>query len=397
MTVWLDGPLALRLPPLRLVSRPAREYAGACPFCGGDERRSDRFHLWLDPPERARYWCRRCGRRGSVGSLLRELGIDSQPIHAGRDGDVLVADRPVPDSADIPHYRAIYGAIVEWTEAWLRDPLRGDPARAHLARRGIILDGLPQLRLGYAINDPTALVTLLATQTPALLPYAEAAGVAVRTRRGRLVTAPSLRGTLVIPYERDGAVWDIRTRNVPGSGYMSLRGSYALRGATTMYGWNVLQTRPSATVALTEGELKALAVNAAYLRGHVPVPTLAHPGLSYVRREWPGALRRMGVQTVILAYDARALGSDSPPAWPHEWPEAYWTLRHGAMLRAAGLRVFVATLPITPPAQKEDLDGLLARAGVAAVEACFRTAQPLARYREAVAQRLACHPDALGV
>jgi hypothetical protein len=67
--IYLHGDLGARLPPMRLVSRATQEYAGACPFCGGDERRSDRFHVWLLPMGRERFWCRRCDRKG----LAREL------------------------------------------------------------------------------------------------------------------------------------------------------------------------------------------------------------------------------------------------------------------------------------------------------------------------------------
>jgi hypothetical protein len=43
------------------------EYAGACPWCGGE----DRFRAW-DPP-RSRYWCRQCGASGDVVQLWRQL------------------------------------------------------------------------------------------------------------------------------------------------------------------------------------------------------------------------------------------------------------------------------------------------------------------------------------
>jgi hypothetical protein len=69
MPTFLQGTLSTQLPPMRLVSRASQEYAGACPFCGGDERRSDRFHVWLTPAGRERYWCRRCNRKGLAGEI----------------------------------------------------------------------------------------------------------------------------------------------------------------------------------------------------------------------------------------------------------------------------------------------------------------------------------------
>lgn len=41
------------------------EYAGACPWCGGN----DRFRVWV---ESRRYWCRGCGKAGDAIQYLRE-------------------------------------------------------------------------------------------------------------------------------------------------------------------------------------------------------------------------------------------------------------------------------------------------------------------------------------
>lgn len=41
------------------------EYAGPCPFCGGE----DRFLVWL---ESDRYWCRRCQKKGDSIQFLRD-------------------------------------------------------------------------------------------------------------------------------------------------------------------------------------------------------------------------------------------------------------------------------------------------------------------------------------
>jgi DNA primase len=45
------------------------EYAGACPFCGGN----DRFRVW---PETGRYWCRGCDKSGdSIQYLIEKKGL----------------------------------------------------------------------------------------------------------------------------------------------------------------------------------------------------------------------------------------------------------------------------------------------------------------------------------
>lgn len=51
----------------RVARTRGGEYAGPCPFCGGD----DRFRVW---PEHkgGRYWCRQCGKKGDAVQLLRD-------------------------------------------------------------------------------------------------------------------------------------------------------------------------------------------------------------------------------------------------------------------------------------------------------------------------------------
>ena len=56
--------------PMRRVGRDRErrdEYAGACPWCGGE----DRFRAW--GPPRSRYWCRQCESRGDVVTLWRNV------------------------------------------------------------------------------------------------------------------------------------------------------------------------------------------------------------------------------------------------------------------------------------------------------------------------------------
>jgi len=56
---------------LRFVARTnGGEYAGSCPWCGGD----DRFRVWPNHPrsESGRYWCRQCNRSGDGITYLRE-------------------------------------------------------------------------------------------------------------------------------------------------------------------------------------------------------------------------------------------------------------------------------------------------------------------------------------
>ena len=49
----------------RVSSTHGGEFAGPCPFCGGN----DRFRVW---PEKDRYWCRQCGKTGDSIQYLRD-------------------------------------------------------------------------------------------------------------------------------------------------------------------------------------------------------------------------------------------------------------------------------------------------------------------------------------
>lgn len=370
---YLHGELSTHLPPLRLVSRPAQEYAGACPFCGGDVRHSDRFHVWLLPAGRERYWCRRCNRKGPMSELLGRA--EERPaMHEQRQR----VEGPSPRAEHIPHYRALYSVVAAWAEEQLHQPWNPAPL-AYLQQRGFDLDTIRWARLGYALRDPQPLVAHLQRHAARLLPYSEAAGVLVRDERGALRAHWNLCGRIVIPYLSCGAVYDLRTRRFAGAGYTSLPGSYTWRGATVPLCWDT--TNSSEIVIVTEGEFKALAVTAAYRASALAYPAIGHPGLNYFRHEWASSMARRGVRVAILAYDTRATRPRDPGGNEQLSPEEIWTIRHGLTLVVAGLQVLVLSLPLAPGAAKEDLDSYLLRHGPAALMRLLRTAvRPLSAY-----------------
>jgi hypothetical protein len=376
VSTYLQGALSAHLPPLRLVSRATQEYAGACPFCGGDARRSDRFHVWLLPTGRERYWCRRCNRKGPASALTNEPPRQrprppTEPHRPRTAG-------PPPRREHIPHYRALYAIVTAWAEENLHQPWNPEPL-AYLGQRGFDLATIRWARLGYALRDPQPLVTYLERHAPRLLPFAEEAGLLTRDDQGTLRAHWNLCGRIVIPYRSGDQVVDLRTRRFPGAGYTSLPGSYAWRGATIPLCWDTTAT--SDVILITEGEFKALAVTAAYRGGALPYPALAHPGLNYFRHEWAAHLVQRGVRVVILAYDRRATRPRDPAGHEQLAPEEFWTIRHGHTLAQAGLQVLVLALPLAPGAAKEDLDGFLLRHGPAALRTCIQTTPvPLATY-----------------
>jgi len=361
---------------MRLVNRRTLEHAGACPFCGGDHR-SDRFHVWLERGKE-RFWCRACNSKGPLRKLL---GDDARPrlAFAPRTQRRARAEEATPVPAHQAHYRALYASVALWAHGLLRDPANPDPL-AYLHQRGLDDRTIDAAVLGVTLRDPAALADMLTRDYPELLPYAEEAGVLTRDHAGQLRAHANLCGCLVFPYIAGREIVDLRTRTYPGKGYKSLPGGYTDRGARFPFGWDALDDTD--TVILTEGEFKALAVTQGYLAGRLSVPALAHPGLSYLREEWPALLLARGVRTVILAYDSqRRAAKDGVMQLA---AEETWTIRHGQRLEAAGLGVRALRLPLAPGQDKADLDSFLLEHNAARLQHAIDAAPTLAEYHSSL-------------
>jgi hypothetical protein len=61
--IQLDG-----FPSKKAGSTGGGEYAGPCPWCGGD----DRFRVWPSQGEAGKYWCRGCEKKGDAIQYLRD-------------------------------------------------------------------------------------------------------------------------------------------------------------------------------------------------------------------------------------------------------------------------------------------------------------------------------------
>ncbi|EFO82123.1 hypothetical protein OSCT_0046 [Oscillochloris trichoides DG-6] len=364
------------LPPLRLASRARQEYAGACPFCGGNHR-SDRFRVWMNEK---RYWCRQCNESGWLDTLTGERGQKSLPRVEPSKAQRHVA--PTPNEEHITFYRELYGAVALWAHANLLDECNPEP-HAYLHKRGLSDATIGAALLGYTLRDPDSLPNYLRKAHPELIAYGEAAGVLTQ-RNGKLQTHPNLCGTLVLPYMAGKEIVDLRTRSFPGKGYRSLPGSYIQRGADRPFGWD--ETERSDTIILTEGELKALAVTQAYRSGYLGVPAIAQPGLSYLHPEWPALLKKRGVETVILAYDSQP--RPSKEGVTHLSPEEVWSIRHGLTLCAAGLRVRVLRLPLAAKADKADLDAFILAHGTSDLDERITTAPSFQEYHASLPHSL---------
>jgi DNA primase len=296
----------------RVASTNGGEWAGPCPFCGGD----DRFRLWPQHPGgRGRWWCRRCDRGGDAIAYLQERdGVSFGQAVEALGGDVDQAPsstarvrRPaawaVPDVPDVEPPADQWQARGRAFCRYARDQLwsaAGEGARSYLSEvRGLREDTVHRFGLGY---NPHCLYDRPVSR------WGLQGGQAVYLSRG-----------IVIPCEVDGALWYVQVRRPlpggpllaylggdlpawrPGTKYMAVKGSAgkALFGADNLQGRDVL--------LFCEGEFDAM-LAWQELRDLVDVVTLG--GATKGNRGLPGRwhLRLLHYRAILAAYDADGAG-----------------------------------------------------------------------------------------
>ncbi len=240
----------------RVARTHGGEYAGSCPFCGGD----DRFRVWPEHPDgRGQWWCRRCERGGDAVDYVRArrnldfvdacewLGLDlpgrkqQQRRSSSRTGQTARTDSrseeepPLRTPALDRDHQIVDGAPP--TEEWRGTALKamaqceaalwsasGAKARAWLNARGLIEATCRAWRLGYHSKDD---------------------------RIGDLYVP---RG-IVIPCFFAESLWYVKVRRpvppLPKPKYWQVGGS-----KLTLFGLDKLAGRPE--IVICEGELDAL-------------------------------------------------------------------------------------------------------------------------------------------
>ena len=134
------------------------EYAGPCPFCGGN----DRFRVW--PEDRGgRYWCRSCGKRGDAIQYLRDyrnlsfaeackvLGREPGPRPNGPRPEA-PGWTPRDQSIPSPLWTAKAGAFLIWAQESLWSDV-GSEARAFLHGKGLNDETIRTAGLGWNSKD----------------------------------------------------------------------------------------------------------------------------------------------------------------------------------------------------------------------------------------------------
>ena len=262
------------------------EWAGACPFCGGE----DRFRVFPNAQHGARWWCRQCDRKGDVISLLQErdgltfveavtlLGLDGQLEQKATTVEGKHKAQPAqPETHELQHYAALDNQ--EWQAAawqYVRDSIETfwDAQTPQALHYLTVERGLPEWILesaGVGYNTEAR--------------QASWGGVDVYLPRG-----------IVLPWVVDGVLWNVRHRLPPGGEhkYTSVKGC-----ANGLYGVEFL--RAGANVVLVEGELDALSARAA-MQDAAPFGAVATGGATHARvQRW--IARALKCKTVLLAFD----------------------------------------------------------------------------------------------
>jgi DNA primase len=130
------------------------EYAGPCPFCGGE----DRFNVWpnADPPH---WWCRQCEKSGdAIAYIMQRDGLDFRAAcqHLGGEGArpkslTVVKGKPVVRPSPQP-LNEDWQTAADQIRAYCADVLwepEGERARRWLNERGLADETLKDHYIGF--------------------------------------------------------------------------------------------------------------------------------------------------------------------------------------------------------------------------------------------------------
>lgn len=235
----------------RVARHNGGEYAGPCPFCGGN----DRFHVWPDHPKGPRWSClgpkagrNGCGRGGDMLAYLVDRG-DITPHKAGRlrgnRGGVTVRRSTSPRSAPV-RPQAPVAPPSAWREQarllvnYCQEQLHGaadQMALDYLRGRGLSGGTIRRWGLGWHRK---------ARKRPA--------------GRWGLAGEPVwlLRG-VTIPWTVEGEIWHVKVRRFNNAGPVNEQGKKYARitgGSPSLYGLDLLTNKK--VVVICEGELDAV-------------------------------------------------------------------------------------------------------------------------------------------
>lgn len=324
----------------RIASTHGGEYAGPCPWCGGD----DRFRVWphADTPG---YWCRHCGRKGDAIQYLRDhdgLSFQEACERVGRplgEGRWPTMKRPPypPTLASAPSltWQAQEQGFIECCEQALWKTT-GRRALGYLHDRGLDKETIRAAWVGYHASlrwDPR-----------------EAWGLTPDPKGKGLWLPPGL----VFPWTIGPEVWKVTIRRLADDIPHHKRHIEVCGSANTLYRVDTL--RPNQPAATVEGVLDALSI--AQEAGDLITAVAAETTKGRLER-WIG---RLGLCSMaLLMFDAdeagekaavwwlKALGSRAK-RWRPYWDDPSQMLQGGVDLRAwvqIGLGMALSPKPFT--------------------------------------------------
>jgi len=324
------------------LKRTGSDFRGPCPFHGGTHRN------FAVIPKKGMFYCFVCHEAGDAFTfLMKRLGMDYPTAvrEVARRVGITIPERgPSGPDPQEPLFNAV-AAAADWFTRQLSDTSDGEVARTYLGSRGLELETVLPLGLGYAPKGKAFLEAMkgLGVHDDVLLE----AGLLVRREDGAL--ASLFRGRLLFP------IHDSRARVVGFGGRILGDGEpkYLNSPETPIFHkGKLLYNLQVAKHAMRRAE------RAIVVEGYFDVLRLGLAGIEEVVATLGTALTSDQAQLVkryashvMLLYD-----SDDPGLRA--------TFRAGDELLRQGLRVSVATLPAG-----EDPDTLVQQRGAAGLEA----------------------------
>ena len=207
----------------RLAGTHGGEYAGACPWCGGQ----DRFRVWPEQ-DGGRYWCRGCGKAGDAIQYLRDkrglsfpeaclfLGREPGTRHGSARHQAPAAWTPREATAPAAEWQAKARTFLDMATAALWGP-QGASMRTWLKHEKGLQDAtIRKACLGYSAAD--------------IYEPRQAWGLEPSLKEDGQERRQWLPAGLVIPHIVNGNVHRLRVRrDAPGDGarYVVVSGSGA--------------------------------------------------------------------------------------------------------------------------------------------------------------------------
>jgi len=285
------------------------EFAGPCPWCGGD----DRFRVWPEHPSGAaggKFMCRRCGWQGdgiqfvrdmsgvSYADACRQLGVS--PKGSAQAGRTPRSSKWEPKASELPGNDWIVKA-----ESFVTDcqAAMDGPGLEYAMGRGLTYATIQALRIGW--NPRTDFDERAA--------WGLSPEVNEQTGKPRRVWRP---GGLVIPTCRDGQVVAVKTRRTEWKPGDNLPKYVAVSGSSNAP--MVLAAGQGKPVVVVESEIDAILV-AQESRDLVAAIALR---TAKAKPDDEAHELLKAAPVILVATDADEAGATAWPWWREHYPKA---------------------------------------------------------------------------